>query len=486
MILKRKFFATLLLSSASLAAFAGGIFTNTNQSIHFLRNVARDASMEIDAVYTNPAGVSFLKDNGFQFSLNSQTVWQTRTISANYAPFAANANHPLNPNYDYKGETFVPVLPSVMGAWKKDRWAVSGFFGIVGGGGSAEFDNGLPSLEAPISTIMGLATPLAGIDPAWGFNQYRIETMEMTGSSMVYGVQLGASYQIIENMLSGYVGGRVAIARNKNKGEIEDIRVNSGGSWTSAPVFFGSIMSDPRFLFFPAALQEGVAKAAAGTSNKELDNYQTGTGFAPIIGADFKMGNLNIGAKYEFRTHIEMTNHTDKDVIVGVNPDGTPITMFPDGSKVNGDMPAYLALGASYLFFDKLVVSAGYHFYDDKNAKYAKDKQQYIDKGMQEYLIGAEYRFNEKFLVSAGYQISRTGATDAYQSDMSFSLNSSTLGLGCAYNFTEKIRLNVAYMTTFYKPWEKTSPSFYGTPVSGTETFDRTNNVFGIGLDFRL
>lgn len=37
------------------SVFAGGLLTNTNQSVHFLRNPALDATTEIDAVYTNPA-----------------------------------------------------------------------------------------------------------------------------------------------------------------------------------------------------------------------------------------------------------------------------------------------------------------------------------------------------------------------------------------------------------------------------------------------
>ena len=40
-------------------AFAGGILTNTNQSVSFLRNPARDAAIGLDGVYSNPAGVAF-------------------------------------------------------------------------------------------------------------------------------------------------------------------------------------------------------------------------------------------------------------------------------------------------------------------------------------------------------------------------------------------------------------------------------------------
>ena len=52
------------LSSGS-SMLAGGLLTNTNQNIAFLRNPARDAVIAIDGVYSNHAGVVLLND-GFQ------------------------------------------------------------------------------------------------------------------------------------------------------------------------------------------------------------------------------------------------------------------------------------------------------------------------------------------------------------------------------------------------------------------------------------
>ena len=57
---------TTCLAGAMLAvatnATAGGILTNTNQSIDFLRNPARDAAIGLDGVYSNPAGVAFMPE----------------------------------------------------------------------------------------------------------------------------------------------------------------------------------------------------------------------------------------------------------------------------------------------------------------------------------------------------------------------------------------------------------------------------------------
>lgn len=60
--------AAALLAMATTTQ-AGGLLTNTNQSIAFNRNFARVGAIGIDGVYFNPAGVAFL-DQGFHLSLN--------------------------------------------------------------------------------------------------------------------------------------------------------------------------------------------------------------------------------------------------------------------------------------------------------------------------------------------------------------------------------------------------------------------------------
>ena len=41
-----------------------------------------------------------------------------------------------------------------------------------------------------------------------------------------------------------------------------------------------------------------------------LNCDQTGWGLTPVIGADVKLGKLNIGAKYEFKTNLNIENNT--------------------------------------------------------------------------------------------------------------------------------------------------------------------------------
>ena len=127
-------------------AFGGGIVTNTNQSAAWVRTMVRDASTDADAVYFNPAGLIKLQD-GFHFSLNSQTIFQNKDVTSNY-PFLNGTPK------KYQGEVKAPVFPGFYAAWKKNKLAVSFGFNPIGGGGGAEFKKGLPSFEQPLSDLV--------------------------------------------------------------------------------------------------------------------------------------------------------------------------------------------------------------------------------------------------------------------------------------------------------------------------------------------
>jgi len=233
--------------------------------------------------------------------------------------------------------------------------------------------------------------------------------------------------------------------------------------------------------FSSAAAQASGAAAGVAqltNTNLELNTKQSGIGVTPIIGFNFNWEKLNVGVKYEFITKLNVKNNTK------VNTTG--ITDFDDGVKTPYDIPALLTIGAQYDVIPSVTVSCSYHHFFDSNAKMANDKQKYINGGINEYLLGAEWRINNMFLISVGGQITRTGVTDAYQTDLSYSLNNNSLGFGGAVNVSEKIRINLAYFFTIYEDWTKKSANYNGLPLSGTDVFSRTNNSFGIGVDFRF
>ena len=518
--MRKKLLITGVVLASFINMYAGGLLTNTNQNVAFLRNPARGASIEIDAAYTNPAGLAFLKKDGFYLSLNNQSAFQTRTITGNFAPFAGMGGSAVK---EFEGEAKALVIPNLQAAYKTGNLVFSANVGIVGGGGTLDFSKGLPSFESQVAMIPGLLT--SNSIPT---NQYSLNS-SLKGTQIIYGIQLGATYKINDN-ISAYLGARANILGNNYEGFIRNIQANvGGGSLTNLNQFFtnaalqaqGAASSLQPIIdsgaggltfnqlvamgmltqaqvdqisgglgvnaggltvaFAQTALKQSAEMAtgvAAQTADKELNCDQSGFGIAPILGLHLNFDKLNVGVKYEFKTRIDIKNETS------INSTG--VASFDDGVTTPNDLPALLTIGASYEILPALTISAGYHHFFDSDAKMANDKQKYINGGINEYLAGVEYRINEMFLVSCGTQFTRTGVTDAYQSDLSFALNSYSLGFGGAINITKNIKVNLAYFFTNYEDW--TNPNSYNgfSPLKGSDTYSRTNKAFGIGLDFRF
>ncbi len=499
--------AMLMLSSSVLA---GGILTNTNQSASFLRNLARDGVIDIDAVLTNPAGIAFMPD-GFHISLNGQSVYQTRVISSTFAPFANNADGSATAQgYKvFEGEASAPFVPSLQAAWKKDKWSVSLAFAITGGGGKATFNDGLPSFESQVALIPYMLTAKGFAATQYSLNSY------MEGRQYIYGLQLGATYQVTDNV-SVFAGGRMNYMSNSYYGYIRNICANpnlgAGQNMVNLNKTFTGIAAQAQAASEKLFVDADVAQAAGNTAeadnlrtqaqkyaaqsqtasetailtaDKELNCDQTGWGLTPIIGVDWKLGKLNLAAKYEFKTNLNTENKTK------INTTG--VKDFDHGVNTPSDIPAYLAIGAQYSIIPTVRVMAGYHHFFDTDAGMANNKQKYLDHGTDEYLAGAEWDITKHILISAGFQKTNYGITDAYETDMSFSLNSYTIGFGGRVKLNEKLSVDIGYFFTTYSDYTDrdnykgataTLSAMGMTGITGTDVYSRTNKVFGLGVNY--
>lgn len=428
--MKKKIVFGVLMLAFSFSTFAGGILTNTNQHISFLRMIARGASIDIDGVYSNPAGLGFM-DDGFYLSLNVQSAYQTRTIDASFPLFGEDPKR-------YEGKASAPFIPSMQALYKMGDWAFSGSFAVTGGGGKASFDNGLAMFDSRV--MAGLAQ--AGLTS----DQYTINSA-MDGKQYIFGLQLGASYKI-NDFLSVFGGGRMNY-------------VNSG--------------------------YEGYLHAVSKADNKtsfydiELDCTQTGWGLTPIIGADVKYGSWNLGLKYEFMTNLNIENKTKKNS----DPNGA-LADYRDGVNTPHDIPAMLMAAVGYNILPTLRASIEYHQYFDKDAGMANDKQKYLTGNTHEYLAGIEWDVHKIVTVSAGYQKTDYGLADEFQSDISFSLDSYAIGIGGAIKLTPNLTMNIAYFWSDYDNYTKVSENYNGLPLPGTDVLSRTNKVFGVGVDYKF
>jgi len=456
---------------------AGGIVTNTNQSAAWVRMFARDASTGIDAVYFNPAGLAKL-ENGLYISLNEQLVIQNRYISADYPN--------LNNNGEYEGSVFAPIFPGIYLAYKYNKLAFSVGVNPIGGGGSATFENSIPMFDIQLSslvpTLNGILAPVdamveggTGTNPGFANVSGYGADVYFEGSSVFWGYQAGLTYSITD-MISIYAGARYVSAKNTYDGYLNDVVID-------APAIYGGTQTPGDYLRTVStaiggspALIGAASSFDANVADKELSVTQTGSGFAPIIGVNLSFEKLNIGMKYEFLTKIELENDTEVD----------ETGMFIDGEKFRSDMPAMFSIGADYKLSDKFSVATGFHYYFDKQANYGKkigteyvENDEVINKGLWEFSLGLQYNITPKLLVSCGYLHTQIGVKEVYQSNLSYTNSSNSLGLGGAYKVTPGIEINLGVGYTTYESFEKDM-------VAYVETYDKDNLFVAIGLDFKL
>ena len=488
-VMKKIVLSLIVFTMTSVSAIAGGILTNTNQSVLFLKNPARDAAIGLDGVYSNPAGVAFMPE-GFHVAFNWQYAHQTRTITSTNPVFALGKKNDGQSVKEFEGVADAPIIPSLQAAWNKGNWSIQFNFSVPGGGGSCEFADGLGSFESVVGTIAKKLEPLGAL--GYDMDGY------MKGRQYYYGIQLGAAYKINPN-LSVYGGLRLLYGDATYKAKISNILVKTAGGY----VEFGDFMQgaigyvDGKLDQVNAAIQaygesetllgqkaqlEGT-KTELGTLQKyaegvNLLSNQDGMGIAPVIGVDWKYKNFNFAAKYEFKTQIRMKNEST----VNKASEIAAVNKYRDAEKVNEDAPALLTIGAQWKPIDEVSLNLGWHHYFDKDANWYNNTQDLLRRNTNEYLAGIEWDITDKLNVSGGAQLTRYGLTDEYMNDMSFVVNSYSFGFGFSYKVKDNITLSAAYFQTNYDKYNREN---YPT-VGVSDTFTRTNRVLGAScqLDF--
>ncbi len=477
--------------TVATTATAGGILTNTNQSIDFLRNPARDAAIGLDGVYSNPAGVAFLPE-GFHLGINWQYAHQTRTIQSTNPVFALGKKNNGATTKTFEGVADAPFIPSLQAAYNKGNWSVQFNFSVPGGGGACEFADGLGSFESVVGSIANQLKPL-------GATGYDMDGY-MQGRQYYFGFQLGAAYKITKD-LSVYGGLRLLYGTATYKAKISNIMVNTEGGY----VDFGSFLQGAE-----TTVDGGLTKVNAGIAQYEaagipvpdaltqqkaqlegtkqslnaLQKYsqgvnllcnQSSVGIAPVIGVDYRIGKFNFAAKYEFKTQIHMKNEST----VNEASEIPAVNKFRDSEKIDEDSPAQLAVGAMWNITDDVRLNLGYHHFFDTNVNWYNNAQDKLDGGSNEYLGGVEWDINDKLTISGGLQLTRYQLTDEYMNDMSFVVNSYSFGFGFNYKVADNITLKAAYFQTNYDHYKRTDYPQVGI----SDDFTRTNRVLGIGCE---
>lgn len=514
--------------------FAGGILTNSNQSAQYVRMLSRNASTQLDAVYFNPAGIMKM-ENGFHFGIHNQTISQTRTITT---------GAPLNSS-EFIGDVSAPVFPTAFAVYKMDNLAFSFGFGPNGGGGSADYKNGLPSFEGQIaSQVNGQLVPqLAGLS-AFGFNVQQGYDVDIAfkGQSVFWGIQLGVSAKI-NDILSVYGGARYLPSTNTYTGSIENIQLKVNGSFVNAQEFLGqastAVAGKAQEVSTAATgLQPLVTAAGAYTlAQVQGAGYIDATKRAQIEGGLLALGvsqaqinAMNMtqiqGAYVQGATTLNTQSATlagtavllgDKAVdtkqtgagitpIIGVNitpienmniglkyefQTGLKLTnetkvddtgMFPDGQKSSSDIPAILSAGIDYKFCKAFSAQLSYTNYFDKAVNWGNNIYD------QERVIDNnlwELALGLQYDISDKFAVSIGGLKSqtgvSEQYQSDFSYSNSSTS--GAFGFQWKATKALTLDAGMLYTTYKDEDKSFGTY---SETYDKENIVFAVGLSYSI
>ena len=425
--LKQITIASLLLSSVS---FGASIDLIQNYSAEYGGNPAQQGAINYGStVYFNPAGLSQLEQGtyfvgGIQLASGKQTM-----TDADYN------------NKGFDTDLFSPI-PNFAVYKVVDDGAYFWTLGAYAGGAALEYEDGipLPGVKDIMKDKISSLSPQALTNP-----------------------QLGALLQM--NMNDVLTGTNV-------KGSNQYIQTTIGRTWK---------IDEKLSTSFGLKAVYGMRNLEASTSfdkkyfpllngNASIDSERTGYGFGFQLGLNYKATDkLNLGLRYDSRVRMDFKTEADikdtssalgmKDIIsnglLGIYP------AYKDGLKTRRDLPAILALGASYKVTDKWTTFVGGNYYFNKDAKMDRignDPGRYDYDNGWEISLGSEYWINEKFAWLTGFNYADTGAKKTTFAATEYAINSFSVGTGIKYRQNETTEWTFAYNHYFYD-----ETSFAGT-----------------------
>lgn len=397
--------ATLICFGATMA-MAGGMVNKSNLSAKYfgtMTGVARIDGADIAAY--NPAGTIMLEP-GLTINASAQYLIK-KDYENEFADSTTDSVH------DTDKESIIPALYVVY----KNNGPVAFFGGanVPYGGGKVQYDNG-NLVTYQVGTQLAAMTSMALPGSFYTLNSHQIDA-ESVGISYF----LGAAYKV-NNWMS----------------------ISAAGRYLSADVEMeGS-----------ASISDALGRYPSFTHSIGLEADASGWG--GIFGVDFfPTDQMVIGLRYESRVKLDFDYEVTTDT-AGI----LPALGITSGAKKRDDLPAAVAIGASYTL-DKWRFEVNGTMYLNKNADIGgttlredpdgdgQGLEEKVDNGY-EIGISAEYTINDSWKCSAGYLYTSIGADPQYSSKFLPDLDSHAVGLGLEWKALPSLTLNLSGGNVFY------------------------------------
>ena len=320
----------------------------------------------------------------------------------------------------------------------RDERTIFWTFGGLGGGGDLEYKDGVAGTAVVPDILNGIVGGLKIKNPALGNMigdlHFTDNGSSAEGKSLYGQTTIGRAWKV-NDKLSISVAGRAVLGMKKLKG---DINVKS---------------SNPNLI---------------KDLHANMDSERTAWGLGAQIGLNYKATDrLNLAMRYDSRVKLNFkANGNEEKAKLQTTLFEKPLAEigfsgfypeYADGNKTRRDLPAILALGASYKVTDRWTTAISGNYYFNKDAKMDRvagtiaipnplkpgenitslqGLEPEYDNGW-EIALGNEYKLNEKWTLLGSVNYAHTGAKVSSYDDIEFALNSVTVGAGLKYAPTD-------------------------------------------------
>ena len=463
---KRILFLAFIISLFPGILNAAAIYQNDNQSAESIRMLNRFASTDVDAAYFNPAGLSFMKNDGLYLYVSDQMIFQKRevkdssTVGKIFGKGEPVTMESMASTYGY---------PDLYAVWKKDALSLYAHFCFLGAGAYADYEDGSTSFNGMAfqyanSVVTGGGDSLTSLDAATALKAY----MVMLGSTA------GASYRILP-MVSVAGGVRYVYGLQDKDFSIKYNHV------------IGATTVD--------------YKTAAPSSFTDTDIRSVADGHAAgFIGSvNVKPAEqLLIAVKYEYYTPLTLENNAPKTLKAPATMQ-TPVDMlaaFRKGSKTNTPLPMSITSGISFMITEELRTEASFSYYFNKLADWGKGQQGSVIAGKEinDYIdnswaagLAFEYAFMPNLKASLGGTYSASGMNKKVRDDLNYNPDVLALGTGFTYGINEAMDFTFGFMSCFYQDQKGTNFDTSVDPTANNQELTVPYTIsFAIGLTYRI
>jgi long-chain fatty acid transport protein len=362
---------------------AGGITNKQNFSTEYLRTSSRNATTDsADAAVFNPAGVTKMEDG---FYLNAGAFYAFKDYSNTIGGIEYKSDEPS-------------IVPSMIGVYKKDNWAAFGAVTIPAGGGKVIYNNGDATTLGTGMVIIPYLNFLAG-----GAYYNNISSQRIEAESIYYGYTLGFVYAF-NDFLSMAIGERYIDASKEAQASI-------------------------------------AIAGLAPTQTFNIDYKQKADGIGGFIGINItpQEDKLNIGVRYETKTHLNFETSVSRD----------DTGMLTNGAKEREDLPGLIGIGIGFRFNPEWKIDTSYTYYFEKNAVRQNARFKYVGNGY-DIATAVEYAFAPKLKATLGFMLTNINMNPDNMLPEGAELDAKTICGGIFYEVTPNLDLNFALMKNIY------------------------------------